>query len=92
VHRSQFAVLAMETSWEPSDPSSTVDANLEWLDDLGASMRPFVGGSAYQNFIDRTQPNWQEAYYGANFDRLVRVKRKWDPDEVFRFQQSIPSR
>jgi FAD/FMN-containing dehydrogenase len=92
VHRSQFAVLAMETSWEPSDPRSTVDANLEWLDDLGASMRPFVSGSAYQNFIDRTQPNWQEAYYGANFDRLVRVKRKWDPDEVFRFQQSIPSR
>ena len=28
----------------------------------------------------------------ANFDRLVQVKRKWDPDELFKFRQSIPVR
>ena len=44
---------------------------------------------AYQNFIDCTLKDWQQAYYGTNFDRLVRVKRKYDPDDFFHFRQSI---
>ncbi len=53
-------------------------------------MRPYVSASAYQNFIDRTQPDWQHAYYGENFQRLTEVKRAYDPDDVFSFEQSIP--
>jgi hypothetical protein len=34
---------------------------------------------------------WQHAYHGDNFDRLVRIKADRDPDDVFRFAQSIPT-
>ncbi|MCC6315788.1 MAG: BBE domain-containing protein, partial [Thermomicrobiales bacterium] len=34
----------------------------------------------------------QHAYYGSNFERLVEVKQAWDPDALFRFPQSIPTR
>jgi hypothetical protein len=90
VHRNSFAVLATETEWTPRDSRRTVARGLAWIERLAADLRPHTNGSAYQNFIDRAQPNWQASYYGRNFRRLTKVKRRYDPANVFRFRQSIP--
>jgi FAD/FMN-containing dehydrogenase len=90
VHRNSFAVLATETEWTPRDSRQTVARGLAWIERLAVQLRPHTNGSAYQNFIDRAQPHWQAAYYGRNFKRLTKVKRRYDPANVFRFQQSIP--
>ncbi|CAE6494576.1 unnamed protein product [Rhizoctonia solani] len=45
--------------------------------------------AAYVNFVDRTIPNWQEAYYGDNYPRLQEIKKDWDPDNFFKFEQSV---
>jgi FAD/FMN-containing dehydrogenase len=45
---------------------------------------------SFQNFIDEAETNYLRAYYGANLQRLVEFKRKYDPDNLFRFTQSIP--
>lgn len=36
--------------------------------------------------------DWQAAYYGDNFERLVQVKAAVDPEDYFHFAQSIPVR
>ncbi|MFD6982905.1 BBE domain-containing protein, partial [Streptomyces sp. NPDC059956] len=81
----------MDTSWTDEDSAEQIGANTDWLNGLHGAMAPHVTGSAYQNFLDPELENWREAYYGANYERLVEVKRKYDPDGLFTFPQAIGS-
>jgi FAD/FMN-containing dehydrogenase len=79
----------MDTAWTRDDPAELVSANLRWLNGMYEAMRPYVSSSSYQNFVDPALADWPQAYYGANYPRLVEVKRRYDPDDVFHFDQSI---
>ena len=57
---------------------------------LYASMRPYVTGAAYVNYCDLDLANWQTAYWGANFPRLLRIKAAFDPEDFFRHAQGVP--
>jgi FAD/FMN-containing dehydrogenase len=35
-------------------------------------------------------PEWETAYWGPNVDRLRTIKAKYDPENVFSFEQSLP--
>ena len=57
-----------------------------------AAIAPYTPDESYQNFPNRAIDDWQQQYYAENFDRLVDVKTKYDPDNVFQNAQSIPPR
>ena len=57
-----------------------------------ATVHPSASGRVFPNFADPELGSWAEAYYGSNLDRLVRVKERYDPENVFRFEQSIRPR
>lgn len=38
---------------------------------------------AYMNEADFRQPNSQQDFFGANYDKLLSIKNKWDPDHIF---------
>ena len=53
------------------------------------SVHPWGSGRVFQNFADPDLEDWPAAYYGPNLERLMRVKERYDPDNVFRSEQSL---
>ena len=50
---------------------------------------PFASGGVYVNFLTADEGDRVRSAYGPNYDRLARVKRKYDPDNLFRMNQNI---
>jgi FAD/FMN-containing dehydrogenase len=65
---------------------------LPWLRQAAATMVPYVTGGAYFNYTDPDLKGWQSAYYGANYRRLLEIRREFDPHHYFNFPQAIGSR
>ncbi|MEU5090972.1 FAD-binding oxidoreductase [Streptomyces sp. NPDC021356] len=60
-----------------------------WIAEFSQALRPYVDG-AYVNVPNIGMQDWEAAYWGSNFDRLRRIKAKYDPRNVFQYDQSIP--
>jgi hypothetical protein len=90
VHRDKLACIQATYSWSSYTSPSVIAAGAQWLRWLGTNVFDPTTG-AYQNYIDPTLANWQSAYYGSNLSKLVTIKSKYDPDNLFSFAQSIPT-
>jgi FAD/FMN-containing dehydrogenase len=63
-----------------------------WADRFAAALRRDGRPGVYVNFLGDEGPDRvREAYPGLTWDRLVEVKRRWDPDNLFRGNQNIPA-
>jgi hypothetical protein len=60
-----------------------------WIAEFSKALAPYANG-AYVNVPNAGMANWQNAYWGNNVDRLRTIKAKYDPNNVFSFEQSIP--
>jgi FAD/FMN-containing dehydrogenase len=89
VHRSALCSAQYSGAFDPAASADDLAANRAWLDSLYASLRPAASGTAYQNYIDPALTDWKQAYYGANYDRLVAVQRTYDPHHLLKFAQAI---
>ncbi|MBW5487216.1 BBE domain-containing protein, partial [Streptomyces bambusae] len=89
VHRDSAFLAQYLAYWPEPAPPGAVGRQQAWLDGLWRALRPWAGGSAYQNYADPRLAGWREAYYGANLARLEEVKRAVDPDRLFSFPQGV---
>jgi len=89
VHRDALFQAQYTTTWPSGSAAAAVARQHAWQQSFWQSMRPYVSGQAYQNYVDPALRNWRQAYYGANFGRLAQVKAAYDPDRVFTFPQAI---
>ncbi|MGW1174765.1 FAD-binding oxidoreductase [Kitasatospora sp. NPDC002543] len=60
-----------------------------WVDRGFEALAPQATGGAYVNFPDPALRDWQRAYYGDNYPRLLDAKAKYDPEDVFHHGRSV---
>jgi FAD/FMN-containing dehydrogenase len=88
VHRgAPFDLIVIAGGFQPED----AERNIQWARRTWDAMRPFMSGGAYVNYLgaDASEDAVRSAY-GPAYPRLVALKRRYDPHNVFRLNQNIP--
>ncbi len=71
------------------DPAKMPE-RIEWAQAYWSALHPYSAKGAYVNFLMEEGEDRIRATYRDNYPRLVRVKRDWDPANIFRQNQNIP--
>jgi len=87
VHRDMTYTVQYQSYW--TDPEDALGSET-WLRDTFDAIDPHIGTNAsYRNYCDLNLTDWEARYYGENAARLRRVKKRFDPSNVFHYPQSI---
>jgi hypothetical protein len=78
--------LVIVAQW--TDPGES-PRHVEWARNLADSMRPFSSGAYVLNFLGEEGEETIKAAYGLNYERLMAVKKKYDPTNFFCLNQNI---
>jgi hypothetical protein len=75
----------ISASWKegPAEP------HIEWVRNSFAAYKPFAIEEMYVNFIDTEELGQVPSAYGINYARLVELKRRYDPENVFHRNANI---
>jgi FAD/FMN-containing dehydrogenase len=81
-------LLGLEANWTDSADD---EANVAWVREFVADMERFSDGSRYLNFagFQEEGETMMRSGFGQNYDRLVSLKRRYDPTNLFRLNQNI---
>ena len=86
-HRSSRIMVNVAAFYEGPKDRAVREA---WVSDFAAALRQGDGG-AYVNFLgDEGEARVRDAYPGGTWDRLVAIKARYDPTNLFRLNQNIP--
>ncbi len=86
-NRDAGMVLNITASWDAAAEDAT---HIDWARSAWRDMKRFSTGGTYVNFLTEEEGDERiRAAYGSNFERLVAVKSRWDPANVFRMNKNI---
>lgn len=86
VHRDAKFILNVHARWEKSAQDKRC---ISWAREFFEASAPFATGGVYVNFLTQDEMDRVAAAYGPHYDRLVAVKNKYDPNNLFRMNQNI---
>jgi FAD/FMN-containing dehydrogenase len=79
-------LIGIEANW---DDAADDEANRSWARDVATALAPYSTGSSYLNFEDVIEAGTARATHGPNYDRLVAIKRRYDPENRFRSRRGL---
>lgn len=84
--------IALPRSWEPLNSTQKEAITTDLRTNATQALRDLAPDTgAYVNEADPTEPEWQNTFYGDNYERLFALKRRWDPHGVFWYKNGIGS-
>ncbi len=89
VHRDAPFDVIITVAW--TDPGED-EINMNWGRELSQALRPYSSGGVYVNYLMQEMDEGRDrvaAAYGPNYARLAEIKRKYDPENLFRVNQNI---
>jgi len=85
-HRDAKYVMNVHGRW---DDAADDQRCIAWARDFFKASAPFASSGVYVNFLTADEIDRVRSAFGPNYDRLARVKRKYDPDNLFCMNQNI---
>jgi hypothetical protein len=85
-HRAPQDDLLILAQWE--DPARS-DEIVAWARDAFATLRPHLEDAVYVNNLGSEGDERVRAAFGSNHARLAELKRRYDPENVFRLNQNV---
>jgi FAD/FMN-containing dehydrogenase len=84
--RAAYSFAAVALWFEPGEEAAAT----AWIRDFFAEMTPFLASGVYTNYLAGDEGDARvRAAYGRSWDRLVALKRKFDPENFFRLNQNV---
>ncbi|KAM0415954.1 hypothetical protein ACHAPT_013108 [Fusarium lateritium] len=82
--RSAIMSMQLATTWDPTRWDDMLKMQKRITYEFMPQIEAVTPGSGtYMNEADFNQLNWQETFYGNNWNRLSSIKKKWDPKSLF---------
>lgn len=85
-HRNALYVMNVHGRWDNSSEDSKC---IEWARSVYRDMIPHATGGVYVNFLTEDESDRVKAAYGPHYERLQTIKKKYDPENLFRMNQNI---
>jgi FAD/FMN-containing dehydrogenase len=85
-HRDARFVMNVHGRWHTDDDDGKC---IGWARELFNASAPYASEGAYVNFMTADESGRVASAYGANHERLVQIKRRFDPNNTFHLNQNI---
>jgi FAD/FMN-containing dehydrogenase len=85
LRRTQYSINIMP-AWSDS---SLAEKCIGWARGFASALEAFGASDAYVNYLGNEGASAVRAAYGVNYERLAQLKKKYDPDNFFCFNQNI---
>jgi FAD/FMN-containing dehydrogenase len=85
-HRDAKFVLNVHGRW---DEVADDEICIKWAREFFQASAPYASAGAYVNFMTQEEGDRVAAAYGSNYDRLVEIKKRYDPENIFHLNQNI---
>lgn len=85
-------MISLDGNWSETSEN---EKHITWVRDAWNRLQPHSTGAVYLNFMGHEEKDadaFVSAAYGANYDRLVQTKTKYDPMNMFRMNQNVRPR